>query len=135
MAKLSAIGLLIALVGFAIYLVFYNFNIPAIKPTPSPVSGPVTNEPASLGLELVSPDDNSLVFQPDIIVSGKVSTQSAILVSSEDSDVVIQSQEDGSFSTVFTLSSGINNIQVAVFDKNGEQRMINKTVYYSKEKI
>ena len=91
MAKLSLIGLMVVLIGFAIFLGYYAFNIPAaIKPVPNPSIGPVTKEPTTLTLELFSPDDNSLVFQPDLVISGKTSTQSAVLISSEDSDVVIK---------------------------------------------
>jgi hypothetical protein len=96
--------------------------------------GPVTSAPASLTLELNSPDDDLLVFNSSIVVSGKTLAKLPVLVTSESEDLVIESRADGSFSTDFTLTPGVNEITVATFE-DGQQRELKRTVFYSKEKI
>lgn len=97
--------------------------------------GPVTTPPSSLVLEVTQPDDNVLVFQPSLIVSGSTSNGNLVLISSAASDLVITPKSDGSYSTVVNLIEGVNNLNIVAFDKTGDQRSQTKTVYYSKEKI
>lgn len=101
----------------------------------SPGGGPVTTIPTTLTLELLSPEADSLVFQPSVIVSGNTLPNSTVLISSDTQNIVIQSKFDGSFSTVLDLVEGVNNLTVAVFSLNGDQRSVARSVYYSKEKI
>ena len=115
---------------------FLEFHSPSgVKPSSYSLDGPVTKEPASLTLDLTSPDDDTLIFQDNIEFSGKTSPNSQILISGADNDMVITSKSDGSFSGDFDLSEGVNEIKVVVFDQNGDQREVVRTVYYSKEKI
>lgn len=97
--------------------------------------GPVTKEPATLILELTTPEDDLLVFQKDLEISGKTSPDSQILITSSSDDIVIQSKHDGSFSSDFELSEGLNEIKIIAFDQNGDQKTLERTVFYSKEKI
>lgn len=97
--------------------------------------GPITKEPTTFSLELTTPDDDSLVFQKVLEISGKTSSNSQVLISSPLGDLVTQSKSDGSFSADFSLDEGVNEIKIIVFDKNGDQKELERTVYYSKEKI
>ena len=99
------------------------------------IGGPVTKEPASLMLELTTPDDDLLVFQEDLEISGSSLPNSYILVTSASANLVIKSKSDGSFSSDFELNEGVNEIKIIVFDQNGDQKMLERTVYYSKEKL
>ena len=97
--------------------------------------GPVTKEPASLMLELTSPENDVLVFNKDLEISGKTLPGSQILITSSSNDKVIQSKSDGSFSSDFELKEGVNELKIISFDKNGDQKEIERTIFYSKEKI
>lgn len=97
--------------------------------------GPVTKEPASLMLELTAPDDDLLVFDDSLEIAGKSSPNSYILITTPSSNRVIKSKSDGSFSTEIELTAGINEIKIISFDEKGEQKDLERTIYYSKEKI
>lgn len=113
----------------------YILNIQYKKPEQVFLNGPVTTLPKSLILSLDQPDDDSLVFQSSIIISGKTAPAVSVLIATDTNDLVIQSKTDGSFSTVLDLDEGINRINVAVFDSTGDTRAAKRTVYYSKEQI
>ena len=98
-------------------------------------TGPITKKPATLMLELNNPDNDLLVFNKELEISGKTIPNSYVLVTNMSDDIVIKSRSDGSFSGEFELSDGVNEIKIISFDQNGEQKEIERTVYYSKEKI
>ncbi len=111
-----------------------NIQYQAAKPY-SLGNGPVTTAPATLTLEVSSPDDNSLTFQSAVLVSGSTSPNLPILISAQSQNVVVQSKFDGSFSTVINLEEGVNQIKIVSFSPTGDQRSVDKTIYYSKEKL
>lgn len=114
---------------------YYILNI-QYQPSKKPfVYGPVTTLPKTLTLDLDHPEDNSLIFQDSIIVSGQTSPSKEVLIFTESRDLILTSKKDGSFSTVLNLDEGVNHIVVAVFDAKGETKSAEITVYYSEEKI
>jgi len=113
----------------------YILNIQYQKSDNPFSSGPVTTAPKTLRLDLDNPDENSLTFQPSILVSGKTSPLKEILIFTDSQDLTIVSKKDGSFSHTLNLDEGENRITVAVFDPTGDTRSAERTVYYSKEKI
>ena len=136
MTKLVVFGLTLILGIGAAAGGYYYLNLQPSKPSSSLVTTkPVTKEPASLKLDLTSPDDDLLIFQDEVSVAGKTTPHSNILISSQTDDLVTESRADGSFSADFSLKPGVNEIQVVVFDASGDQRLANRTVYYSKERI
>lgn len=97
--------------------------------------GPVTMAPKTLRLELNQPDNDLLYHQSSIIVSGKTSPLLDVLIYSDSQNQVIKSKGDGSFSTIFSLDEGVNQITVVVFDSSGDLKSDTRSVYYSKEKL
>lgn len=128
---------ILILVAGLIFLggLYYVLNIQDQKPKGLFVNGPVTTLPKSLRLDLDQPDQDSLSYSPSIIVSGKTGPGNEILISTDTSDLVIESKPDGSFSTVLGLGEGVNNITATVFDSTGDSRSAQRSVYYSKEKL
>jgi len=98
-------------------------------------SGPITTAPKTLRLELQQPDNDTLSYQSSMIVSGKTSPHLDVLIYSDSQNIVLESKADGSFSTVFNLTEGVNQITVVAFDITGDQKSDTRTVYYSKEKL
>jgi len=129
--------LLILILGLAfIFGLNYLMNpISKAAKSTSLSEGPVTSTPASLTLEVGSPDDELLVFNSNLIINGKTLPKLNVLISSDTEDLVVVSKSDGSFTADLTLSPGVNEISIVVFDDKGDQREIRRTIYYSKEKI
>ncbi len=115
--------------------IYYILNIQYQRSNLPFSNGPVTTLPKILALNLDNPDDNLLSFDSKILVSGKTSPQTEVLISTENLDLVIKSKTDGSFSTTLDLREGVNIITVATFDSTGDSKSVQKTVFYSKEKI
>ncbi|MBI2338535.1 hypothetical protein HYU95_05125 [Candidatus Daviesbacteria bacterium] len=114
---------------------YYLLNLEYQKQQDPFSKGPVTTLPKSLRLDLDQPADDTLTFQPSVVVSGQTSPEIYVLISTDTSDTVIQSKSNGSFSTVLNLEEGVNRIKTVVFDPTGDSRFIERTVYYSKEKL
>ena len=113
----------------------YILNIQYQKPKGLFVAGPVTTPPKSLKIDLDQPDQDSLTHSPSVVISGKTGPANLVLISTETKDLVIESKPDGSFSTVLGLDEGVNKINVTVFDSTGDSRSVERTAYYSKEKL
>ena len=96
---------------------------------------PISSRVVSLTLEINQPDDNLLTFEPDLLISGNTLPNLKILITTNSQDLMIESKKDGTFSTVLELTEGVNYIEAHVFDNKGEERVDQRTVYYSKEKI
>ncbi len=128
--------LLILIIGL-IFLgsLYYILNI-QYKASSNPFSaGPVTSKPKSFTLTLDQPADESLTFNPSILISGKTSPLLDVLISTDKNDQVIEAKPDGTFSLTLNLDEGVNNIKVVVFDPTGDFREERRLVYYSKEKL
>ncbi|MBI2196940.1 hypothetical protein HYU45_05020 [Candidatus Daviesbacteria bacterium] len=114
---------------------YYILNIQYQKPKGPFLAGPITTAPKTLRLDLDQPEQDSLFYSPEVLVSGKTGPGSLVLISTENFDSVIKSKPDGSFSTVLSLDEGVNKITAATFDSTGDSRSAERTVYYSKEKL
>lgn len=122
-----------ALVFFGgLYYILYQDKF---KPSSLPDYSPVTKEPVSLFLEIKSPEDDILVTDPSLIISGQTRPDSAVIISGNLTDVGMQADNDGQFSKVFPLAPGANIIEITAFDLEGNSKSITKSVYYSQEKI
>lgn len=96
---------------------------------------PVTSEPVSLTLNLSSPNDNQLIFEPDILIQGNTTPNSTVILTTLDKDITVDTTPDGNFSLTLKLALGLNGLTVTVFDPQGNSKSENRTVYYSQEKI
>ena len=114
---------------------YYILNIQYQKSISPFSNGPVTSKPKSFTLTLNQPEDEALVFNNQILVSGKTSPFLQVLISTNFSDQVVEAKADGSFSDTLNLEKGVNNIKVLAFDKTGDIREIERVVYYSEEKL
>ncbi len=96
---------------------------------------PVTSKPTSLILNLSAPDDNKLVFKPELLIEGSSAQNSVVLLSTNNSDEVLKLSNNGSFSHTLMLDEGVNQITINTFDSAGNSKTETRTVYYSKEEI
>lgn len=128
--------LIIAISGLTfIFGLYYILNIQYKPESNRLLLGPVTTAPKSLRIDLDQPDDNLLVFDPSIIVSGKTAPNNKVLIFTDTKNLVINAKPDGTFSTILNLDEGVNRITTVVFDSQGDSRSAERTVFYSKEQI
>ena len=113
----------------------YVVNIQYVKSNKYALRGPVTTAPTILTLEITNPDDNLIIFDSPYLITGKASPKATILISSETEDMIVSAKTDGSFSINFPLIEGPNKISIIAFNQKGEERSIERIVYFSKEKI
>lgn len=97
--------------------------------------GTITHEPVSFDLEVDNPDDELLVYDSSLLVSGKTSPNASVIISDGDQDLALSASSTGDFSQVVTLSTGLNRILINAFDDQGNTKQVARTVYYSEEKI
>lgn len=96
---------------------------------------PVSKKPASIQLTLNSPDDNQLVFDNTLLVSGSTNPGASVVISDQSFDHLLKANDQGNFSDTVALDSGVNIFTVTVFSDNGDTKSNIKQVYYSKTKI
>ncbi len=76
-----------------------------------------------------------MVFDPDLLIDGVTSPNSIVIITDEDLDRVVTTNNQGYFSYTAHLSEGINQFQINVFDNYGNSKSEFRSIYYSKEKI
>ncbi|MEK7617115.1 MAG: hypothetical protein AAB414_03600 [Patescibacteria group bacterium] len=114
---------------------YYILNVQYSQPKNRFAQGPVTIPPKTLRIDLDQPEEDTLVFDGEIIISGKTGPNLEVLIITDSEDLVVKSKPDGKFSTILKLDEGPNKITTAVFDAAGDSRSVERNVYYSKEKI
>ena len=91
----------------------------------SPSSSP------AIGFQLTEPENNIVVSQPNIKISGQSSSEAVIAAYSEAKEKFLQADEDGDFSFGFPLSAGSNKITITSIDKEENQQTAHITVVYT----
>lgn len=123
---------------FVAGLVFIGSIYYILHMTPKPqltFSGvSLTSEPVSLELNLDSPDDETVVFEPDLLISGKT-TGTIVILSLKNSDQPLVINKDGNFSYTAKLDLGYNRFIITSFDNQGNSKSEGRIVYYSREKL
>lgn len=96
---------------------------------------PVTTQPVSLVLSINNPEDYTLTFTSEVMLSGTTSPGSVIILTTDKKNLVLKASSSGSFSVAVKLEGGVNNLTVTAFDGLGNSKSEARTIYYSKEKI
>ncbi len=130
MNKLLLGLLLLGLVGAGGY-----FGYTYLQPSSPPSYGaPVSTTPVSFTLSVTSPENNALVFDPTILVQGKTSPNSTVIISNQN-DLPLTANQNGDFSTTIKLQAGINQLTIGAVDEMGNTKSETRTVYYTKTKL
>ena len=96
---------------------------------------PITHQPVSFDLQVTNPDDQSLLFDKSLLVSGKTSSKAKIIISDDGDDTEVDADQDGNFSQSITLDSGLNHLVIAAFADNGDSKQVVRTIYYSQDQL
>lgn len=99
---------------------------------PEPPATPSTQNPiVALPLQIDSPQDEEIVTSKTVLVSGKSLMGAHLTIIGGKEDVVSEVSEDGSFSEKVTLTEGDNELQITVFDEDGNQANQKVLVIYA----
>jgi len=91
--------------------------------------------PTQLSLVITSPEDNSIINKEKINISGKTSSEATVVITYEEGEKVIQTDENGNFSTEITLVGGANEITVSAYDEDGNEVTKTLNLVYSTAEI
>jgi hypothetical protein len=105
-----------------------NENQPIVNENPQ-------NGEEKMSLDIVSPQDNSLLDQEEIEITGKTSPLANIVILSEEGEEIIQADEQGEFKETITLSGGANEITITAIDQNGNEASKVLNLVYSTAQI
>lgn len=126
-------GLLVA--GIVFYIYQTTRTIPSSKIKPITITIPTPTPKPSIFLSIISPNDESVVNNKTLTISGKSAPDATIAIISENFGQVVSPAPNGDFSTTVTLGNGSNVIEITAIAANGEQAKITRTVTYSLEEF
>lgn len=95
--------------------------------TPTPQSAP----PGELKIVLDKPENDDVVTNDLVTVTGLTKPLTWIVLSGENGDYFIQSDSSGTFSQDVELSPGVNQIKVTAFGASGKESATQVLVVYS----
>lgn len=114
---------------------YYVLNVDQINDTPIKDYLPVTLKPVSFNLDVTNPDDELLVFDKSLVISGKTAPRASVIISFADQNAGLAADGNGEFSKVVVLNKGVNEISIAAFDSSGNTKNVSRTIYFSEEKL
>lgn len=100
------------------------------SPSPSPSEQAQTRE---FGLTIAKPEQNQVITQSPLSVSGITRAGSWVTISGEEEDYIIQADDKGEFIEEIELTGGVNQLVVTAFNEEGEETSQNLTLVYSTE--
>ena len=86
-----------------------------------------------LTLSLIKLENNDVITESPLDISGITKPNSHIVVSSEDEDYVITSDNQGNFQLEIDLIGGVNQLLIAAYDDRGNSSIQNLNIIYSTE--
>lgn len=140
MSRIYTIALILIILAIPILTIafasgFLTSNINKNSGLINSDSPTVTTLPTNTTLNISSPDNNKLVFDSQVLVAGTTTPNSTILISLEDQELILESDNKGAFSMTVTLEEGLNTLQIARLDLIENNKVEKRIVYYSEEKI
>jgi len=121
-------------ITFGLIIAFGAWRInSSLKPTPLPSAIPTSTPPDTISenITLDKPENDDVVTTNTVTVSGIAKPQSLLIISGENGDYILQSDEGGIFSQDVDLTSGVNQIKVTLLDKSGNQTFQKVLIVYS----
>lgn len=91
------------------------------------------DEPQTNGLILSQPEDLEVVVEPTVRISGLTKANSYVVISSEEEDYIIRTDEKGGFEENVKLKGGLNQIVLKAIDTEGNTTDKTIRVVYSSE--
>lgn len=120
-------------ISFGLVIAFGAWRISAankkpVDASPTPTPSAATSE---FKITLDKPENEDVVTESIVTVSGITKALTWITVSGEKGDYIIQSDERGVFAQDVDLTGGVNQIKITAFDPTGAQSIQKVLVVYS----
>lgn len=93
------------------------------------------NDEEKMSLSITSPQDNSLLDQEEIEITGETSPLANIVILFEEGEKIIQADEQGDFKETIELSGGANEITITAVDQDGNEASKALNLVYSTAQI
>ena len=106
--------------------------------TPAPLEEEIETTPIpipTLELLVTSPENNIISEKATIEVVGQTVAKAIISIIYPDGEKLLETDEDGNFSTEISLVGGDNQIKISAFSNEGDEVSKTLTVVYSTAKI
>ncbi len=121
--KYPIVLVLLIAVGIISAVLLLNFYL---RPTYLPSSEIKKEQLFTLSLE--SPTDGTLAVNNEILVKGKTTPQTTVMIYTDEDQTSIVSGDQGLFEATITLSSGINTLNVTAFSSDGQEKNISVNI-------
>ena len=105
------------------------------SPTPLITQAPTLTPAVLLPLEIINPENESIIGEEKITLEGKTAPGSVVVVIYPEGENIVEADEEGNFETEITLVGGANEIKITAYDEEGNQAEKNLTLVYSTAKI
>lgn len=90
-------------------------------------------ESENSGITIAKPEQNQVVSESPILVSGITKANSWVVISTDDKDYVLKTQANGEFEQEVDLVGGVNQIVFSAFSQQGEKSSSSLLLVYSTE--
>lgn len=104
-------------------------------PTTTPMSTGDKKNDITNKLNIISPEDNLLVFDSSLNITGNTINNSQIVISTSTENFTGQSNQDGQFNIPIKLEAGLNIVKISSIDSEGNQLDTEINITYSTAKI
>jgi putative hemolysin len=100
---------------------------PGVAPnTPEDEATQAAISPAAIPLQVLTPQDGSVVNTAQIKIAGSTAPDAVVSVNKD----ILIAQSDGTFETTITLEEGVNLIEIVASDASGNEAFVDLVVTY-----
>ncbi len=122
----------------SVLLIFYIINYaPKTQNNPQSIQKATQNITESkntdLSLRVTYPLEKMATDSATLTIIGTAPKNSLVTIIGGNEDNIVQTDNNGSFSAPIILSEGENNLQIISFEKDGQERRIERLVIYSSD--
>ena len=99
----------------------------------SSTPAPEPTQAENSGITIAKPQQNQVVLETPVIISGITRANSWVAISTEEEDYILKSDENGEFEQKVELVGGVNQLVISAFDEEGDESKSNLLLVYSTE--
>ncbi len=126
------LGLTLGLIlAFGLYQANKTGNRAPNKTTSSAQPTPTATSSANTFLNVVLPQDGQIYNTATATVSGSTHPDNILVIISENDELFVKPQPDGTFRSEINLSSGLNNIQIQAISPQGDKQDVKLKVVFT----
>ena len=128
------VGFILGLIiTFGVYRAQTSLKAQVVEPTPTPAQEMTnaTPAPSQHSLTITSPEDNDIITQEEIDITGLTSPNSYLTITSTNDEEIFESDDTGNFMSKIKLTGGANLIKVTSINPQGQEASKELTLVFS----